>query len=92
MMITTYEQGVAKGIEKGMEKGIELGRQQGLQKGLQEGRREAVRLLLVKKFGPLSAAVAIRLVSWPAERLNELLLAVSDAPSLHALGLAEDDK
>jgi hypothetical protein len=66
--------------------------EKGIAKGREEGRREVARLLLERKFGPLSAGVAARLAAWPAERLDELILAVNDAPSLHALGLAEDDK
>jgi hypothetical protein len=73
MMVTTYEKGVAKGLQDGREK----------------GRREVARLQLERKFGPLSAAVLARLAAWPAERLDELLLAVLDAPSLAALGLEE---
>ncbi len=75
MMVTTYEKGVAKGREEGR----------------QEGRQEAARLLLERKFGPLNAAVLARLAAWPAERLDELLLSVLDAPSLLALGLQESD-
>jgi predicted transposase YdaD len=73
MMVTTYEKGIAKGREEGR----------------QVGRQEAARLLLERKFGPLSATVLARLAAWPAERLDELLLAVLDAPSLSALGLEE---
>jgi hypothetical protein len=57
--------------------------------GVEKGRREDVRLLLAKKFGPLSPAVQQRLENWPAERLEELLLALLDAPSLRALGLED---
>jgi hypothetical protein len=73
MMVTTFEKGIVKGLEQGR----------------QEGRREAARLQLERKFGPLSEAVLARLAAWPAERLDELLLAVLDAPSLFALGLEE---
>ncbi len=73
MMVTTYEKGVVKGIEKGME----------------QGRRETARLQLERRFGPLSEAVLARLAAWPAERLDELLLAILDAPSLLALGLED---
>lgn len=48
----------------------------------------AARLLLERKFGPLTEAV---LAAWPAERLDELLRAVLDASSLSALGLEEND-
>jgi len=78
MMATTFEKGIAKGIAEGLEQ------------GRQKGRREAARLLLERKFGPLNEAVLARLAAWPAERLDELLLAVLDAPSLLALGLEED--
>lgn len=79
MMVTTFEKGVAKGME------------QGRQEGRQEGQRDAVRLQLERKFGPLTQRVLARLASWPAERLDELLLGVLDAPSLTALGLEESD-
>ncbi len=85
MMVTTFEKGIAKGLEQGRQLGLELGRQE----GRQEGRREAARILLERKFGPLSEAVQARLAAWPAERLDELLLAVLDAPSLLALGLED---
>ncbi|MCI0455424.1 MAG: DUF4351 domain-containing protein [Gemmataceae bacterium] len=57
------------------------------EKGLHKGKRESIQLQLEKRFGPLSEAVRQRLEAWPAERLNELLLAVVDAPSLAALKL-----
>lgn len=63
--------------------------EKGIAKGRQEGRRDAIRLQLERKFGPLSEPVLARLAAWPAERLDELLLAVLDAPSLSALGLEE---
>ena len=61
--------------------------EKGLQQGLQQGLRAGIRLLLEKKFGALSEGVRQRLEAWPADRLNELLLAVAEAPSLAALGL-----
>ncbi len=63
--------------------------EKGIAKGLEEGRQEAARLQLEHKFGPLSEAVLARLEAWPVERLDELLIAVLDAPSLAALGLEE---
>jgi hypothetical protein len=63
--------------------------EKGVAKGRQEGRRDAARLQLERKFRPLSEAVLARLAAWPTERLDELLLAVLDAPSLVALGLEE---
>ncbi|MGH7172750.1 MAG: DUF4351 domain-containing protein [Gemmataceae bacterium] len=60
--------------------------------GRQEERQKLARSLLERKFGPLSEAVTARLAALPAERLNDLLLAILDAPSLQALGLAEDVK
>ena len=79
MMVTTYEKGIVKGMERGLQQGVE------------QGRRQAARLLLERKFGPLSDAVLARLAAWPAERLDELLLAVLDAQSLAALGLEENN-
>lgn len=64
--------------------------EKGIAKGRQEGRREAARLLLQHKFGALSAATLERLAAWPAEQLDELILAIQDAPSLLALGLGEE--
>ena len=60
------------------------------EKGVAKGQREAARLLLARRFGPLSTAVLHRLEAWPAERLNDLLWAILDAPSLQALGLDAD--
>lgn len=74
MMVTTFEKGVAKGR----------------QEGRQEKHREVVRLLLEHKFGSLSAAALASLAAWPPERLDELILAIQTAPSLQALGLAEE--
>ena len=61
--------------------------EKGVQEGLDQGKRQGVRLVLEKKFGPLSEEVTRRLATWPADRLDELLLATLDAPSLAALGL-----
>jgi len=55
--------------------------------GTLKGKRESIRLLLTKKFGPLSAEPLRRLEAWPPEQLDELLLAVWDAESLDSLGL-----
>lgn len=66
--------------------------EKGVAKGLAEGERKAVRLLLEQRFGPLNKAVLKRLEAWPAERLNDLLLAILDAPSLQALGLTGNKK
>jgi hypothetical protein len=63
--------------------------EKGIARGREEGLREAIRLQLERRFGPLNAAVLARLAAWPTQRLHELLLAVLDAPSLHALGLED---
>lgn len=65
------------------DKGVAMGREETL--------RETARLLLERRFGPLNAAVIQRLETWPAEHLQELLLAILDAPSLEALGLVGDE-
>lgn len=62
------------------------------EKGIAKGQREAARLQLERRFGPLSKAVLRRLEAWPAERLTDLLVAILDAPSLQALGLAGNKK
>ena len=59
------------------------------EKGVLQGRRRVVRLLLEQHFGPLSPAVQQRLNEWTAERLDDLALALLDAPSLKALGLED---
>lgn len=66
--------------------------EKGVAKGRLEGRQQAARLQLERKFGPLSEAVLARLAALPADRLNDLLLAILDAPSLQALGLSDDKK
>ena len=63
--------------------------EKGVQKGELQGQRRLARLLLEKRFGPLSAVARQRLDEWPVERLDELLLALLDAPSLTALGLED---
>jgi hypothetical protein len=59
------------------------------EKGMEKGQRNSARLVLEKKFGPLTPTVQQRLEEWPAERLDELLLALVEAPSLKALELEE---
>ena len=75
MGLTTWEKGLAQGEAKGEAK----------------GKRHAIRVFLEQQFGPLTADVARRLDAWPPERLDELLQAVPKAPSLHALGLEDDE-
>jgi hypothetical protein len=87
MIATTFEKGVAKGRQEGRVEG----RQEGRVEGRQEGRLEVARLLLERKFGPLSAAVLARLATWTTERLDGLILGIQDAPSLQALGLGEEN-
>lgn len=66
--------------------------EKGVAKGLEDGQRKVARLQLEQRFGPLSKAVLRRLEAWPAERLTDLLVAILDAPSLQALGLAGNKK
>jgi hypothetical protein len=73
MQMTTYEKGQAEGFAMGEE----------------QTRRRTARLLLERKFGPLSESVVLRLEAWPADRLEDLLLAVVDAKSLRDMGLAD---
>ncbi|MBI1915109.1 MAG: DUF4351 domain-containing protein [Planctomycetes bacterium] len=63
--------------------------EKGVQKGREEEQRRIVRLQLEQHFGPQSPAVQQRLNEWSAERLDELVLALRNAPSLKALGLED---
>jgi len=58
-------------------------------RGARKGRNEMLVKQLTKKFGPLSEAVPAKLKSYPAERLDEISLALLDATSLAELGLTE---
>jgi hypothetical protein len=60
------------------------------EEGELKGLRRLLRRQLEKKFGPLSPEVALRLESWPVERLEEVGLAYMDARSLDELGLGPD--
>jgi hypothetical protein len=75
MMTTTWEKGLAEGRAQGLEQGRVL------------GLRHAIRVLLERQFGALSAAVTQRLDAWSADRLEELLVAAARASSLQELGL-----
>ncbi len=81
MMTTTFEKGIAKGLEEGIAKGMQQGKEQ--------GQRRIVWRQMEKRFGPLSPVARQRLEEWPAERLEELSLALLDASSLRALGLED---
>jgi hypothetical protein len=59
------------------------------EEGREEGQRRTIRLQLEKRFGPLTPTARQRLNEWPVERLDDLLLALLDAPSLKALGLED---
>jgi hypothetical protein len=59
------------------------------EKGLEKGQRRALQVQLERKFGPLSTEELRRLEEWSAERLNELLYGILDAPSLKELGLQD---
>src|SRR5438270_11598050 len=55
MMATTFEKGVQKGQKEGEA----------------QGQRRSARLLLEKRFGPLSPAAQQRLDAWPVEQLDD---------------------
>jgi hypothetical protein len=57
--------------------------------GFEEGQRRVLGMLLEQRFGVLSPEAQQRLRSWPADRLDELILAVWRAQSLQELGLEE---
>jgi hypothetical protein len=78
-MITVYEK---QALEKGIQQGIE----QGIEQGLLRGKQEALILLLVKKFGKVSATVErkVRRID-SGERLESLLVAALDARTIKDL-------
>ncbi len=55
------EEGLEQGREEGLEQGLERGLEEGRQVGRHEGRREVLRVLLEKRFGPLSPATTERI-------------------------------
>ena len=59
------------------------------EKGIEKGRRETIRAFLVNRFGSLTPAVLQRLEQWPVDRLDELLFAAANTPSLKSLGLED---
>ncbi len=63
--------------------------EKGLAQGRIEGLRQSVRLLLEQRFGLLNPTTQQRLAAVPAERLEELLVAVYKGASLRELGLEE---
>jgi hypothetical protein len=81
MMATTFEQGVAQGRQQG--------RQEGRQEGQVLGQRQLLRSQLEHRFGRLSDATLHEINTWPAERLEELGIALVNAKSLEELGLHE---
>jgi hypothetical protein len=60
------------------------------EKGVAHGKRLVLRPLLEHKFGPLSAAAAQQLETWPPDRLTDLGSKILTARSLGELGLAEE--
>lgn len=58
--------------------------------GWEMGGRLAAATLLLHKFGPLDKAKQKRFWAWPLLRIDELIVAISDAPSWEGLGLAAD--
>jgi hypothetical protein len=86
MMTTTFEKGVAKGLEQGVAKGLE----QGVAKGLEQGLESARRMLqgqLAQRFGPLHSTTLEIINALPAERLEQIGMALLSAKSLEELGL-----
>jgi hypothetical protein len=63
----------------------EEGKQEGLQEGLQEGRHQMVQRLLEKRFGPMPEWLRKRLVSLPADDLDDVAVRLLDASSLEDL-------
>lgn len=90
-LLTTPKYGAAMKVQATwFEEGLEKGLEQGLEQGEVRGQRKLLRRQLEKKFGPLSPEAVRRLENWPAERLEEVGLAYTDARSLDELGLGPD--
>lgn len=68
---------------------FEQGLEQGLAQGRNQGQRQFLQMMLERKFGPLTPQARQRLESWPAERLVDAGLALSQAQSLRDLGLED---
>lgn len=65
--------------------------EKGMEKGKTEGLAQAVCLQLKHRFGELPAGVTQQLEQKSTEQLQEILIAILDAPSLEALGLIAAD-
>jgi hypothetical protein len=76
-------------FEKGVQQGFWQAFWQGFQRGFQQGLCHAVRIVLEKRHGPLSAGAVQRLNAWSIGRLEGVLRA-DKALSLKELGLQDD--
>jgi predicted transposase YdaD len=78
-----------KGLQKGRQEGLQEGRQEGLQEGRQEGRQEglcqALKLLLVRRFGDLPQWYIRKLEQASTEQLEYWTAKIFDASSLEEL-------
>lgn len=82
-----FEDGLAQGREQGIERGIERGREQEHRQDLALLRKTLLRQLSMR-FGPLPDSVGERLDAIESmERLADLIVESTAAPSLSALGL-----
>ena len=83
------QKGIQKGFQTGIQQGIEKGIEEGLVQGRVQGRHEGeVRLLarlLRRRFDPLPASVAERLLQASEDELQAWGEAVLNAPTLAAV-------
>lgn len=85
MMNTEPYQGARVMMQTTFERGME----EGERKGLIEGQRKTVRMLLEKRFGPLSSTAVERLQACSDDKLDEITTVLLDAKSLNELGLED---
>jgi hypothetical protein len=78
-----------KGVKEMTSTWFDQGLERGLERGLEQGQKRLLQRQLETRFGKLSPPVEARLKDWPADRLEELGLALMRAQSLRDLGLEE---
>lgn len=78
-----YQEILREGLQEGREQGIQQGLQEGIQQGLQRGELTFLRRLLVKRFGPISEAIELRLAQASTLELERWGERILDAESLN---------
>jgi flagellar biosynthesis/type III secretory pathway protein FliH len=78
MKAILYEEAFKFGFQQGFERGFRI--------GFEQGKRELI-LYLLRHLFKVTDEVQAALEAWPADRLNELAVALLSAKSLRELGL-----